>query len=143
MSSICEDIGEFLDLLKQMRVVDDKIVYALNTSIPTQSFATTVDASAKCQDLFQKLEHSHAEREQSLQKCLNITVGNVQSLREKRNGAPNDISVLQTLRREQHKLRELQTQVNVEEVIRGRTMKIFTERCRSYYKPSDMTRNAS
>jgi len=33
-------------------------------------------------------------------------------------------------------LRELQTQMNVEEVIRDQTLKVYNERCRRYYKPS-------
>jgi len=67
---------------------------------------------------------------------MNVTLIKVQSLREQRNTTPNDLAVLKNLRREQNKLRELQTQVNVEEVIRGRTLKIFNERCRGYYKPN-------
>ena len=41
--------------LKGMRVIDDKIVYALNNSIPTTSFKGQVDASEKCKELHQEV----------------------------------------------------------------------------------------
>ena len=41
--------------LKGMRVIDDKIVYALNNSIPTISFKGQVDASEKCKELHQEV----------------------------------------------------------------------------------------
>jgi len=43
------------DTLRDMRVVDDKIVYALNTSIPTESFSAKVDVHATCKDLFHQV----------------------------------------------------------------------------------------
>lgn len=35
-------------------------------------------------------------------------------------------------------LRLLQTELSVEEVIKEKTTKLFTEKCRSYYKPNDL-----
>jgi len=135
MTSLCEDLSEFLDLLKKMRFADDKIVYSLNTSIPTESFATKVDATAKCKDLFTQLVQNHTARESTLEQCLNATVRKVQILRKERDANPDDSQSLKKLRQEQYKLRELQTQINVEEVIRGRTLKLYNERCRGFYKP--------
>jgi len=39
-------------------------------------------------------------------------------------------------------MREIQTQVHVEEVIRGRSLKIYNERCRSFYKPTENSNSA-
>lgn len=93
-----------------------------------------------------------------------MSANKLQKLKEQKNSSPNDIQLMKNIKREQIKvgqyrtfalrnwisiwlikfflflqltqLRELQTQLNVEEVIRGQTMKVYNERCRSYYKPS-------
>ncbi|CAL8113467.1 unnamed protein product [Orchesella dallaii] len=136
MGSVCEDISEFLDTLKRMRIVDDKIVQALNTTVPTESFSAKVDGHATCKDLFSKIVKTHVDRDKSLKQCIAVTASKLQILREARNSAPNDMQLQRNLKREQTKLRELQTQINVEEVIRGQTLKVYNERCRGYYKPS-------
>jgi len=140
MGSLCDDISEFLEALKKMRVVDDKIVQALNTTVPTESFSSKVDANATCKDLFSQLVKTHVQREQSLQQCLSVSTTRLQKLREQKASAPNDITLQKSVKREQIKLREIQTQMNVEEVIRGQTLKVYNERCRNYYKPSQQER---
>ena len=47
--------GILQDELKKMRVMDDKITQALNTSIPTESFAGKVDPTSACKDLFTRV----------------------------------------------------------------------------------------
>jgi len=39
-----------------MRTLDDKIIYVLNTSIPTDSFKAQLDASSSCKELFDEVE---------------------------------------------------------------------------------------
>jgi hypothetical protein len=39
-----------------MRTLDDKIIYVLNTSIPTDSFKSQIDASSSCKELFDQVE---------------------------------------------------------------------------------------
>lgn len=39
-----------------MRTLDDKIIYVLNTSIPTDSFKGQIDASSSCKELFDQVE---------------------------------------------------------------------------------------
>jgi hypothetical protein len=39
-----------------MRTLDDKIIYVLNTSIPTESFKGQTDASSSCKGLFDQVE---------------------------------------------------------------------------------------
>ena len=41
--------------LRQMRQIDDKIVYAINNSVPTVSFKGQIDASEKCQGLYREV----------------------------------------------------------------------------------------
>ena len=35
-----------------MRMIDDRIIYALNTTIPTDSFSKKVNATEQCKTLF-------------------------------------------------------------------------------------------
>ena len=41
--------------MKKMRVLDDKLIYALNTSIQTDSFKDQLDATSTCKDLYNKV----------------------------------------------------------------------------------------
>ena len=41
----------FQTALKEMRLIDDKIVYAINQSIPTASFKGQSDAKENCKEL--------------------------------------------------------------------------------------------
>lgn len=38
-----------------MRALDDRIIYKLNTSVPTQSFAGQVSAEERCKQLYQEV----------------------------------------------------------------------------------------
>lgn len=64
----------FQDILKQMRKMDDRIVYALNTSIPTDSFAGKVNASQQCEKLYNEvgiaLEFLHKLRKYVCLSCI-------------------------------------------------------------------------
>ena len=51
----CQDFLMFQSALRDMRLLDDKIIYALNTSIPTTSFKDKVNASEQCQVLLDKV----------------------------------------------------------------------------------------
>ncbi|XP_026496768.1 protein MIX23 isoform X1 [Vanessa tameamea] len=135
---ICPDFLEFQDVLKKMRVVDDKIVYTLNTSIPTESFKTKVDASSVCHNLFDQIQKSHSEREIVIKNCIVATAETVKKLKSAKESSPDDIDVIKNLKAEQRKLRLLQTELSVEEVIKEKTTKLFTEKCRSYYKPNNL-----
>ncbi|CAG9795051.1 unnamed protein product [Diatraea saccharalis] len=135
---ICPDFLEFQDILKKMRVLDDKIVYALNTSIPTESFQKKVDASSACQDLYSQIQKGHSERENVIKNCIVSTAETVKKLKAAKEQTPDDFEVLKYLKSEQKKLRLLQTELSVEEVIKEKTTKLFIEKCRTYYKPNTL-----
>ncbi|XP_063360307.1 protein MIX23 [Cydia amplana] len=134
----CPDFSEFQDVLKKMRVLDDKIVYALNTSLPTESFRNKIDATSACADLYSQIQKGHTDREAVIKNCIVSTADTVKKLRAAKEERPDDYDVLKTLKAEQRKLRLLQTELSVEEVIREKTTKLFTEKCRSYYKPDNL-----
>lgn len=84
--------------------MDDKIVYALNTSIPTESFSRKVDASAACQDLYYQIQKAHTEREGVIKNCILTTADTVKKLKALKEENPNDFEVLKTLKTEQRKV---------------------------------------
>ncbi|XP_011550426.2 protein MIX23 [Plutella xylostella] len=135
---ICPDFLEFQDILKKMRVLDDKIVYTLNTSIPTESFQKKIDAAAVCQDLHNQITKGHSEREATIKNCIVATADTLKKLKVAKEENPNDFDVLKNYKSEQRKLRLLQQELSVEEVIKEKTSKLFSEKCRMYYKPSDL-----
>ncbi|XP_041971340.1 protein MIX23 [Aricia agestis] len=138
MTFICPDFLEFQDILKKMRVLDDKIVYALNTSIPTESFKAKVDASSACQDLYEQIQKGHTERENVIKNCIVVTAETVKNLKIAKEQQPDSLDILKKLKFEQRKLRLLRTELSVEEVIKEKTGKLFTEKCRTYYKPNEL-----
>ncbi|XP_059046007.1 protein MIX23 [Achroia grisella] len=135
---ICPDFLEFQDKLKKMRSLDDKIIYALNTSIPTESFHNKVNITTACQDLYSKINKVHTEREKIIKNCILVTAESVKKLKSVREERPDDYEVIKNLKTEQRKLRLLQTELSVEEVIKEKTNKVFTDSCRSYFKPNDL-----
>lgn len=49
----CDDFIQFENALRESRSIDDKIIQALNNSIPTASFRGQVDVQGKCRELWQ------------------------------------------------------------------------------------------
>ncbi|KAK9507587.1 hypothetical protein O3M35_007411 [Rhynocoris fuscipes] len=132
----CGDFLEFQDTLKKMRDVDDKLVYALNASVPSPSFRSQINPAQSCEELYNKLQENHEHRDKSIRNCINITSNKVQELKEKRF-AGEDSSTNKILSKEQTKLRLLKSELGVEEVVRDRSLKLYYERCRPFYKPKD------
>ncbi|XP_011881207.1 PREDICTED: coiled-coil domain-containing protein 58 isoform X2 [Vollenhovia emeryi] len=132
----CSDFLQFQDTLRKMRQMDDKIIYMLNTTIPTESFKGQVDPSAQCKDLFQQIESEHEQRTQAITRCVEVTRERVVQLKELRDkSGDGDPTLVKNLRKEQTKLRLLQSELNIEEVIKKRTIQVYYERCRGFYKP--------
>ncbi|XP_061494070.1 protein MIX23 isoform X1 [Rhineura floridana] len=131
----CEDFAEFQELLRVMRTIDDRIVHELNTTLPTASFAGKIDASQKCKELHQSLTEAHESRDRIIKSCIAQTSNVVKTLQEERKKSLEDIALLKRLRKEQTKLKLMQSELNVEEVVNDRSWKVFNERCRAHYKP--------
>lgn len=43
------------EALKVLRLIDDKIIYELNKSVPTASFAGEINAEQKCRELYSEV----------------------------------------------------------------------------------------
>lgn len=128
----CGDFSEFQDALKNMRKVDDIIINTLNAAIPTHSFHP--DASKSCKELQGQIQEVNVQREQAIKKCITVSADRVKKLREQRETDLGDISISKSLRAEQTKLRMLQVELSVEDMVKERTSKVFNERCRKYLK---------
>ncbi|XP_029434054.1 coiled-coil domain-containing protein 58 isoform X2 [Rhinatrema bivittatum] len=124
-----------MDILKLMRTIDDRIVHELNTTVPTASFAGKIDASQTCKQLYESLREAHASRERVIKHCIAQTSAVVNKLREEREKDVGDLALIKQLRKEQTKLKLMQSELNVEEVVNDRSWKVFNERCRIHYKP--------
>jgi len=125
--SQCSDFLQFQTALKQARQIDDKIVYALNNSVPTASFKGQVDATAKCKELHQKIQQTYCDREKSLNKCVEFARQNVESAK-----AANDYTAVKSA---QLNLRLYRNELSFEDVIKARTTQIFHTKCRDHYQP--------
>lgn len=87
-----------------MRDVDDKIVYALNTSIPTESFKGQLNAKDKCSDLYGQLNSTYDSRNKIIKNCISMTANRVKELKTKKDNDPDDINVYKNFKSEQRKV---------------------------------------
>lgn len=120
-----------------MRKIDDQIIYALNSIIPTESFKAQVDAKKTCKELHQQIVNIHEKREKSIKNCRDSTRNTLEQLKEEKKNTPDDPKLMNNLRNVQNTLRRLESELDVETIVKNRTNKIYNEKCRGYYKPGD------
>ncbi|KAM8823397.1 protein MIX23 [Spinachia spinachia] len=131
----CEDFSMFQEVLKVMRNIDDRIVHALNTTVPTVSFSGKVDATQTCKELYESMMDAHLSRDKAIKSCIAQTSEEVAQLRKQRAKDGENLTLIKLLRKEQTKLKLMQSELNVEEVVNDRSVKLFSERCRIHYTP--------
>ena len=133
----CNNVRQFKESLKSLRLMDDKIIYELNKSVPTQSFKHEVDAEARCGSLYKDLLQIYSLREESIKGCISSRAENVESIRAKLAVDADNPELLKMLRSEQSSIKLMQSELIVEEVVKKRSLKVFNERCwQSYGVPS-------
>ncbi|RWS24032.1 coiled-coil domain-containing protein 58-like protein [Leptotrombidium deliense] len=121
---VCGDFLAFQDALKRSRKIDDNIIHALNTTIPTESFiADRSVPTNQCKSLWEQLLKSYNTREVVIKKCIELTSEELKELKESRNKEPNNLEVLKKLKNQQTKLRLMQSELSVEEVVKDRSSK--------------------
>uniref|UniRef100_A0A8C1TBN7 Protein MIX23 n=1 Tax=Cyprinus carpio TaxID=7962 RepID=A0A8C1TBN7_CYPCA len=98
------------EVLKVMRTIDDRIVHALNTTVPTASFSGKVDATQTCKELYESLMEVHLSRDKAIKSCITETSAVVGQLRAKRAKDIDNLSVIKQLRKEQTKVMPLYIQ---------------------------------
>lgn len=87
-----------------MREVDDKIIYALNTSIPTESFRGQMSGGNTCQVLYDQLLVAHQQRSDAIKNCIVVTADGVKELRTQRETNRDDVVVDRSFKSEQRKV---------------------------------------
>lgn len=130
----CGDFLEFQDSLQKMRKIDDQITYALNSIIPTESFKKTIDPSTTCKELHQQIKNIHNKRETSIKFCRDVARGEIEQLKKQCATDPDNVVLQNNMRRVQNTLRRLESELDIENVLKIRTCKIYNDKCRSFYK---------
>lgn len=129
----CFDIIGFQDYLKRLRTVDDSIILNLNTKVTTTSTAQDeLKNIANCKDFHRQIDEAHEVRHNSINKCLAAAEAKVSQLKEAKKQNESDINVQKELKRYQSRLRMLQNEITVEQIIQNRSIKALQERCRRY-----------
>uniref|UniRef100_A0A8C6VWZ4 Protein MIX23 n=1 Tax=Nothobranchius furzeri TaxID=105023 RepID=A0A8C6VWZ4_NOTFU len=136
------NLNDLAEMLKAMRVMDDRIVHALNTTVPTASFSGKVDAVQTCKQLYESLMEAHQNRDRAIKACIAEKSELVGQLREERAKDGDNLEVIKQLRKEQTNLKLMQSELNVEEVVNDRSLKVFFERCRIHYMPPRVKRSS-
>uniref|UniRef100_A0A663LTC4 Protein MIX23 n=1 Tax=Athene cunicularia TaxID=194338 RepID=A0A663LTC4_ATHCN len=72
------------------------------------------------------LMDAHTSRERIIKNCIAQTSSVVKTLREEREKAQDDVALLKQLRKEQTKLKLMQSELNVEEVVNDRSWKVLS-----------------
>jgi len=132
-SSACQDIIGFQEYLKRLRTVDDTIVLNLNSTVATSSLQRNDEQNiASCKDFHNQLKRAYDSRDKLINVCLAEADARVSALKEAKNQNESDMNVQKELRRHQNRLRMIQKEVTVEQIIQERSLKALQERCRRY-----------
>lgn len=88
-----------------MRDLDDKVIYALNNSLPTATIRTRTAANpeANCKGLYDSLRVSYFQREKMIQDCIEYTAEEIGRLKHQRDES-SDIQVEKKFKSEQRKV---------------------------------------
>lgn len=90
-----------------MRKSDDKIIYVLNTSLPTESFKGNMDPVAKCRDLNAGLLTGYNERTAFIKTCILETAQVVKKAKALKDANEGDPTIHKQFKNEQRKVRFL------------------------------------
>lgn len=134
LSMDCSDFLEFQDSLQKARKIDDQIIYALNSVIPTESFKEMIDPSTTCRELHQQISNVHEKRESSIIRFRDAARQEIDELKKQRTNNPDDVALKNNLQKVQNMLKRLESELDIENVLKNRTCKVFNEKCRFFYK---------
>jgi len=127
----CDDFLQFQKALKKMRVLDDKIIYALNLSTPTESIqARGISPTERCTQLRRDLDSNNASREGHIRNCIAVVSLKVENLKVEYDSGNQ--TMFRDLKISQGKLRMYKNELNVEDIIKNRTESIFKAKCQEY-----------
>merc|ERR1712002_137116 len=135
----CKDVLYFQDVMKKMRLIDDRISHELNKKIPTQSFSSSIDATSTCKSLYDELLLTHQQRDDTINNCIQTTQTSLEDLKKQKELNSDDTALNLNIKKEQNKLRSFKNELLIEQIVKERSNKLFSERCRLHYIPEDMS----
>ncbi|PIK33524.1 putative coiled-coil domain-containing protein [Apostichopus japonicus] len=65
----------------------------------------------------------------------NKALASLDDIKAARDKDPDDLQAIKNLRNTQAKLRLMQSELNIEEVVKERSIKVFHEKCRNHFIP--------
>lgn len=87
-----------------MRKMDDKIIYTLNTTIPTESFKGQMDPVVMCRDLNEGLLRGYNERTAVIKTCITQTAEIVKKAKALKDANEGDPTIHKQFKNEQRKV---------------------------------------
>lgn len=102
-------IDDFQEQLNKMRSLDDKLIYALNMSLPTVSIKARTDSNPaeNCKELYESLRASHTDRGKFIDDCILVTADQVKSLKTQLDSS-DDTKLEKQFKSEQRKVKSTQ-----------------------------------
>lgn len=91
-----------------MRSFDDKLIYALNMSLPTASIKARTDSNPEenCKGLYDSLKISHTDRGKFINDCILVTADQVKNLKTQLD-KNDDIKLEKQFKSEQRKVKKI------------------------------------
>ncbi|VDM21069.1 unnamed protein product [Wuchereria bancrofti] len=121
----CLDLLTFQDMLDKLRKTDDKILFELNTALPSESFSSNMDKGEKCRSIYKELLTMRVKRMSLIQHCVDENQANISRLRKEK-------SPITDIRSAQNTLRVIRSEMDVESIVNDRSEKAVHDRCRTF-----------
>lgn len=87
-----------------MRDMDDKIIYALNTTLPTESFKAQSNGENQCRELYNQLKSSHSQRETAIKNCIITSAESLKTLKVARESQEFNTDIDKQFKSEQRRV---------------------------------------
>ncbi|OZC08929.1 hypothetical protein X798_04016 [Onchocerca flexuosa] len=113
------------DMLNKLRQIDDKILFELNTALPSKSFSDNVDKGEKCRSIYKELLAMRVKRMNLIQHCVDENQVNITRLWKEK--AP-----VGDIRNAQNTLRMIRSEMDVENIVNEQSEKVVRDRCRTF-----------
>ncbi|VDK62066.1 unnamed protein product [Onchocerca ochengi] len=121
----CFDLLAFQDMLNKLRQTDDKILFELNTALPSKSFSDNVDKGEKCRSIYKELLAMRVKRMNLIQHCVDENQANITRLWKEKAPIGN-------IRNAQNTLRMIRSEMDVENIVNEQSEKVVHDRCRTF-----------
>ncbi|KAF9112397.1 Coiled-coil domain-containing protein 58 [Mortierella sp. AM989] len=126
----CYNLSKFRATMKSFRVLDDNIILRLNE--------TNTHAEAACANFFNELVAAYQKRDASIKFCLEIMDKNIAKKREKLYQDPDDYTLKDSIMTDESKRQIIANESVVEDIVRGRSLKAFQEKCALFDLPENI-----